>query len=88
MEDEPNYNIPWMNYELYLVGLGVKPTRYPWWQWPSNIDSNLSPWYDILRKLVFYPIFMVGLLVATGSTYLMGDSTGARKVWAVRWKLL
>ena len=32
-----------------------------WWQWPSWHETRLKPWYTILRREAFVPLYLLGL---------------------------
>ncbi len=30
------------------------------WKWPHTPENSFSPWYQILRRLAFMPLLLVG----------------------------
>ncbi len=42
-----------------------------WWRWPENVKNGWSPWFTILRRLSFLPVFACGLMVGFVAIALM-----------------
>jgi hypothetical protein len=34
------------------------------WKWPATKANDMSPWYAIVRRLVFLPLVLVGVGIA------------------------
>jgi len=41
-----------------------KRKKAPWWKWPENKRPDLVPWFVIVWRLPWIPLFYVGLAIA------------------------
>lgn len=41
-----------------------------WYNWPSNKNNSLVPWYVIIRRATFWPLLLVSYLTGTLGVYL------------------
>ncbi len=55
-------------------------TEIKWWRWPETAKNNRPPWFVILRRLTFLPIFVCGMTIAFLGIFFM---YGKRE--ALRW---
>ena len=35
----------------------------PWYRWPENRKTGHVPWFVILRRLVFWPLLLLGMSI-------------------------
>ena len=52
-----------------------------WFHWPRDIRIGRPAWYNILRFIIFVPLFFIGIVWTYIMIYLMYGSSDAKEFW-------
>jgi len=55
-----------------------------WYRWPENFyeGKGYVPWFTILRRLVFFPLLVIGTSLAFLAVLLGHGLSEAKRFWA------
>jgi hypothetical protein len=59
----------------------MPPADRPWWRWPEDRRRGLVPWFIVLRRLLFLPLFAVALALGWLAVLGANGLREARQWW-------
>jgi hypothetical protein len=53
----------------------------PWYRWPENKETGLVPWFVAVRRLIFWPLLLVGMCIVWLAVAGGFSPTEAKRIW-------